>query len=82
MSDKIYKTAKSRRALKAIRMNEDTYYQARVAAVISRKSLGQWIEEAVSEKLRRESINPVLSIKAPEASQTEQESKTEEVGRI
>jgi len=31
-----------------------TYYEARVAAVTSRKSLGQWLEEAIREKLGRE----------------------------
>ncbi len=37
---------KSSRKAKTIRMDEDVYHQARVAAVISSKSLGQWIEEA------------------------------------
>lgn len=44
----------SQRAAKTIRMNQDMYYQARVAAVTSKKSLGQWLEEAISEKLSRE----------------------------
>lgn len=43
-----------RRAAKTIRLNEDAYYEARVAAVMSRKSLGQWLEEAIQEKLDRE----------------------------
>jgi predicted HicB family RNase H-like nuclease len=42
------------RKAKTIRMNEEMYHHARVAAVTSRKSLGQWLEEAVAEKLDRE----------------------------
>ncbi len=41
----------SGRAAKTIRIKEDAYYEARVAAVTSRKSLGQWLEEAIQEKL-------------------------------
>jgi predicted HicB family RNase H-like nuclease len=42
------------RIAKTIRMREEVYHQARVAAVTAKKSLGQWIEEAVFEKLDRE----------------------------
>jgi hypothetical protein len=42
------------RRAKTIRMKEDAYHRARVAAVTSRKSLGQWLEEAIAEKLERE----------------------------
>ena len=42
-------------------MKEEAYYRARVAAVMCRKSLGQWIEEAIAEKLHREAVNPLLS---------------------
>ncbi len=56
------------RVAKTIRMQEEAYHQARVAAVISRKSLGQWIEEAVAEKLQRETASsqpgPEHSLKA------------------
>ena len=45
----------SDRTMKTIRMNEDAYYQARVASVMARKSLGEWLEEAIREKLDRES---------------------------
>jgi hypothetical protein len=45
---------KPRRVVKTIRMDEDVYHRARVAAVVSRKSLGRWVEEAVLEKLKRE----------------------------
>ncbi|MCH8186684.1 MAG: hypothetical protein IH862_11345 [Chloroflexi bacterium] len=48
------------RAAKTIRMREDIYHQAKVAAVVSRKSVGQWIEEAVAEKVRREAKYPLL----------------------
>jgi len=44
----------SGRAAKTIRIKDDAYYEARVAAVTSRKSLGQWLEEAIQEKLDRE----------------------------
>jgi hypothetical protein len=33
---------------------KEVYHQARVAAVTSKKGLGQWLEEAVFEKLGRE----------------------------
>ena len=52
-----------RRTAKSIRINEEVYYRARVAAVISRKSLGQWLEEAVEEKLSREGVPPFLASK-------------------
>jgi len=42
------------RTAKTIRMKQDVYHQARVAAVISRKSLAEWLEEAISEKLARD----------------------------
>ena len=35
-------------------MKEEVYHLARVASVISRKSLGQWIEEAITEKFSME----------------------------
>ena len=39
-------------------MKETIYHEARVAAVVARKSLGQWIEEAVLDKLRKENVQP------------------------
>ncbi len=48
------------RAAKTIRMRDEIYHQAKVAAVVSRKSVGQWIEEAVAEKVRREAGHPLL----------------------
>ncbi len=44
----------AQRTVKTIRIYEDAYHQARVAAVTSKKSMGQWLEEAISEKLARE----------------------------
>ena len=52
-----------RRVAKTIRMRADVYHQARVAAVISGKTLGQWIEEAVLEKVHREAVHPLLGSK-------------------
>ncbi|MFQ5933109.1 MAG: hypothetical protein ACE5KI_00520 [Dehalococcoidia bacterium] len=37
-------------------MKDEAYHQARVASVIAKKSLGQWIEEAIAEKLKGEDI--------------------------
>ena len=47
-------TDESQRTAKTIRIYEDAYHQARVAAVMSKRSLGQWLEEAIFEKLARE----------------------------
>ncbi len=44
----------SQRTAKTIRIYEDAYHQARIAAVTSKKSLGQWLEEAISEKVAKE----------------------------
>ena len=49
-------SGESQRTVKTIRIYEDIYHQARVGAVTSKKSLGQWLEEAISEKLAREQI--------------------------
>ncbi len=57
----------SRRIGKSIRMKEDIYHQARVAAVMSRKSLGQWIEKAVTEKLQREAAADVVGSRSDKA---------------
>ena len=47
-------TNRHRRTAKTIRIYEEAYHQARVGAVTSKKSLGQWLEEAIREKLARE----------------------------
>ena len=38
----------------SIRMHRDAYHEARVAAVISGKTVGVWLEEAIREKIGRE----------------------------
>ena len=37
-----------------IRIRPSVLHQARVAAVIQKKTLGQWLEEAIVEKIDRE----------------------------
>ena len=39
---------------KTVPVTERAYYQARVAAAINHKSLGDWLEEAIIEKVHRE----------------------------
>jgi predicted HicB family RNase H-like nuclease len=38
----------------SIRVNPEVFHQARVAAVTQKKTLGQWLEEAIVEKIERE----------------------------
>ena len=38
----------------SIRVDLDTLHQARVAAVIQKKTLGEWLEEAIIEKVKRD----------------------------
>ena len=38
----------------SIRIDPDVLHQARVAAVTVRQTLGQWLEEAILEKIERE----------------------------
>ena len=38
----------------SIRMNPEVLHQARVAAVTQKKTLGQWLEEAIMEKIERD----------------------------
>ena len=40
----------------SLRTNLDAYYSARIEAVTARKTLGQWIEEAIREKIEREKV--------------------------
>ena len=37
-----------------IRIRPSVLHQARVAAVIQEKTMGQWLEEAITEKIERE----------------------------
>jgi len=45
---------KHRWPTKSIRANPEVLHQARVAAVTQKKTLGQWLEEAILEKIGRE----------------------------
>ena len=38
----------------SLRINPDAYHAARIEEVTARKTLGQWIEEAIREKIDRE----------------------------
>jgi predicted HicB family RNase H-like nuclease len=38
----------------SIRIDLDILHKARVAAVTQRKTLGQWLEEAILQRLKRE----------------------------
>jgi len=38
----------------SIRVDLDVLHQARVAAVTEKKTLGQWLEEAIVEKIERQ----------------------------
>ena len=38
----------------SLRINPDAYHAARIEAVTVRKTVGQWIEEAINEKIERE----------------------------
>ena len=38
----------------SIRANPEVLHQARIAAVTQKKTLGQWLEEAIVEKIERE----------------------------
>ncbi len=46
--------AKDIRPTTGIRIKPDILHQARVAAVTQKKTLGQWLEEAIVEKIERE----------------------------
>ena len=41
------------RVIKSIRLKSEVHHRARVAAVTARQTLGEWIEEAINEKLNR-----------------------------
>ena len=38
----------------SIRIDPEAVHQARVAAITQKKTLGQWLEEAIVEKIERE----------------------------
>jgi predicted HicB family RNase H-like nuclease len=37
----------------SVRVDPQVLHQARIAAVTSKKTLGQWLEEAIQEKIAR-----------------------------
>jgi len=49
--------AKDIRPTTGIRIKPDVLHRARVAAVTQKKTLGQWLEEAIEEKIEREEAN-------------------------
>jgi len=42
------------KAPRNIRIRPSVLHQARIAAVTAKKSLGQWLEEAIAEKIERD----------------------------
>jgi len=46
--------SQAKRQFAGIRIQREVLHQARVAAVSEEKTLGQWLEEAIAEKIRRE----------------------------
>jgi len=40
-----------------VKVNPDTLHEAQVEALRARKSLGQWLEEVMDEKIEREENN-------------------------
>ena len=44
----------SDRQPKTIRLDDRIHHQGRVAAVTARNNMGEWMEEAIREKLRRD----------------------------
>ena len=41
----------------SIRINPEVLHQARVVAVTSKKTLGEWLEEAIKEKIAKEAVH-------------------------
>ena len=54
MSGKIGRPRTGRKPNFSIRINHDALQQARHAAVNQEKALGQWLEEAIIEKIQKE----------------------------
>jgi len=46
--------SQAKRQFAGIRIQREVLHQARVAAVSEEKTLGQWLEEAIAEKIGRE----------------------------
>lgn len=41
----------------SIRIDKDTLHQAKIASVTAKKTLGEWLEEAIKEKIERSGGN-------------------------
>ncbi len=41
----------------SIRVDTDILHKARVAAVIQKKTMGRWLEEAIEEKIERDLLS-------------------------
>lgn len=54
MSAKIGRLKTGRKPNFSIRIGPNALQQAREAAVFQKKTLGQWLEEAIAEKIQRE----------------------------
>ena len=50
------KQRRPERKLVALRIDPDRWHQARVAAVIAKKTMGEWLEEAIEAKAGREGV--------------------------
>jgi predicted HicB family RNase H-like nuclease len=57
VSGKIGRPRTGRKPNFSIRINPDALQQARDAALIQKKTLGQWLEEAISEKIEKVKLN-------------------------
>jgi len=58
-------STKEERVATGIRVKRELLHQARVAAVTQKKTLGQWLEEAILEKIEREKAQPEYNIIIP-----------------
>jgi len=54
VSAKIGRPKTGRKPNFSIRIDPNALQQAREAAVLQKKTLGQWLEEAITEKIQRE----------------------------
>ena len=54
MSAKIGRPKTGRKPNFSIRIDPNSLQQAREAAVLQKKTLGQWLEEAITEKIQME----------------------------
>lgn len=55
MKKKIGRPKTGRKPNTSVRVDLEVLHEARIAAVTQRKTLGSWIEEAIHEKIERDS---------------------------